>query len=163
MTTNEVWEWIRFACECNGRSDIAGRIRLEWSNRLTSSMGNASKKAINDYYVIRLSIKLFARASDEERRQTVIHEACHVIDGIVNNTRMSHGSGWATCMRRADSNPERCHTVSNAGLVKRFVYTCSDGCVEHAVSARMHNSIRRGKNRVCCKCRARLEYAGRAS
>jgi len=160
MTNSEVWDWIRFACDCNGCPEVAGRIKLVWSNRMTSSMGIASKKPFNDYYELKLSVKLFARASEEEKRQTIIHEACHIIDGIINRVKMSHGAGWAACMRRADCKPEVYHSVSNAGLNRRFVYTCACGQV-YKLSSRMHNSINRGRYRVCRSCRGRLQYTGR--
>jgi SprT protein len=163
MTNSEVWEWIRFACDCHGRPDIVDRIQLEWSNRMTNAMGRASRKGWETDYTIKLSTKLFARASDAEKRQTVIHEACHIIDAIINDVRMSHGPSWKDCMRRADCEPLRCHSVSNAGLVKAYHYTCPNGCHEFMLSARMHNSVLRGKHRICKTCKSRISWNGRVT
>jgi len=158
MTNNEVREWIQYACDCNGRPDIAASIKLVWSNRMTKSMGIAAKRG--GAYTIKLSAKLFGRATCEQRRDTVIHEACHVIDGIVNKVRMSHGRGWKACMVSADCEPSRYHTVSTAGLVRRFVYTCRCDTV-FRVTPNMHSKITRGSCRVCKKCKGVIEYTGK--
>ena len=161
MTNQEVHAIMLEACEANGRPDIMDRIRWKWSARLTSSMGNASKRGGDEKYTIKLSTPLFDRADYATCRQTVIHEVCHVIDGIVNGVRMSHGYGWKHCMARAGVPADRCHTVSNAGLVKRYVYTCPNGCHEFRLSTVLHNKIRRGQRRVCNKCRSAISFTGR--
>jgi predicted SprT family Zn-dependent metalloprotease len=161
MRLDEAWKIIRDVCEKCGCPEIEDEIRLEWSNRLTSSMGVSIKKAPVKGFTIRLSVKLFSRASHEEQINTVAHEACHVIDGIVNGWRAPHGETWEGFMRQAGYSSERCHTVSNAGLVKRFVYECVTCCKEFELSTRMHNSIVRGSVRYCRKCDLPIVYTGR--
>lgn len=159
MNNEEVWAVIRETCERCGHPEIVDRICIKWSSRMTSSMGNASYK--HGYYRIGLSTKLFRRTSLENQRNTVAHETCHIIDGIVNACRMSHGAGWKRTMRRAGYSDKRCHTVSNAGLVKRYVYECPNGCHNFALSTRMHNQINRGTPRACNKCHNRINFTGR--
>lgn len=159
MTISEIRAIIRAACEVNGCADLADKIPVKWSNRMTSAMGKASYR-IGGGYSITLSAPLFDRASYDERVQTIAHEACHVIDGYINDRRMSHGPTWKACMRRAGYAPARCHSVSNAGLVRRYVYVCPNGCSEYRISTRMHNSIERGQHRVCRRCRSTIKYTG---
>ena len=81
ITDRHIKEWIRFACERNGVPELAQVILVEWSLRFTRRMGDATYSPINYGARIRLSIPLWPRASEEDRRETVIHEACHVIAG----------------------------------------------------------------------------------
>jgi SprT protein len=171
MTNNEVREWIQFACDCNGCSELAGTVQLCWSNRMTSSMGIAAYNARKDEFTIKLSGPLFARATDEQKRQTVIHEACHIIeaylgrydgwDGRVRYAKMTHGPGWAKCMRAADCDAERYHQVNNAGLTKRYEYECPNGCHTFRLTARKHKESQMGRYRLCCKCKSRISWNGK--
>lgn len=161
MKLDEAWPIIRETCERCGHPEVSERIRLQWSNRMTSSIGHAIRKSGDDYYHIKLSTPLFKRADHAEQCNTVAHETCHIIDGFVNNCRMSHSAEWKRFMRLAGYSSERCHTVSVAGLVKRFIYECPNGCTEFRLSTRMHNSINRGKPRHCVKCEGRINYTER--
>jgi predicted SprT family Zn-dependent metalloprotease len=127
------------------------------SLRRKASLGGAVLKT----RTIKLSIPLFGRGSYDECVQTVVHEACHLIDEYVNHVRMSHGATWKACMGRAGYPADRCHSVCNKGLTKRFVYTCPNGCKEYRLSTRLHNAIRRGRNRVCSGCNTRVVWTGR--
>lgn len=154
MMYSEVRKLIQFACDANGRPDIADMIRVQWSNRMVRSMGYASRQLIDSHndYVIKLSTPLFARANEEQQRQTVIHEACHVIDSVVNKVHMSHGHSWKECMRKCGVQPDRCHTVSTSGLVNRWTYHCPNCKQTFSLSTRFHNQIVRGRLRVCKRC-----------
>jgi SprT protein len=170
MTNNEVHEWIKYACECNGNDDIADKIRLKWSNRMTSAMGIASFDPKTQVYTIKLSVPLFKRATEEQKRQTVIHEACHIVEvvnrgyvdwnGRVVYPRMSHGPYWAKAMRNADCKPDVYHKVSNDGLRKKYIYECPNCCAEFKLSAILHNRCERGRHRICGKCKSRIVWRG---
>jgi predicted SprT family Zn-dependent metalloprotease len=157
MTNKTIRELIRFACECNDCPQVAKLIRFEWSNRMTTAMGNA-KGCNATGYLIKLSTKLFTRANEEEQRETVIHEVCHVVDRFVNKGRMSHGEGWKVAMRHTGLEPRRCHKVTT--LVKRFIYACPNDCFDYKLSTRMHNSINKGDLRICIKCRRDISFTG---
>ena len=159
FTDAEVMAIIKGACEANGSPDIADRIYFRWSNRMTSSMGNCRHKRDCTFYDLTFSVKLFERADKLECENTIVHETCHAIDSILNNTRMSHGYSWQRVMRNAGIAPERCHNISNAGLIKRYVYTCSCG-TPHNVSTRKHNSIQKFNNYRCKNCRSYLTFTG---
>ena len=157
MLNSEVRELIQFACDANGRPDIADMIRVRWSNRMVRSMGIASKRSSESHYTIKLSTPLFLRATEEQQRQTVIHEACHVIDSVVNKVRMSHGYSWQKCMRLCQVKPERCHSVSCVGLRPGFDYHCPTCRKNFTLTKTLHNKVLRGQRRICNVCRTQIE------
>jgi len=106
MTNKTVREIIRETCESNDCPEVVDLVWFEWSNRMTATMG--SVRGINlKGYQVKLSTKLFARASKDEQRDTVIHEVCHAIDDYLNqrgdNTRGGledrHASCWSGTMQ----------------------------------------------------------------
>lgn len=155
MNTSEVKQWIKKACEQNGVPDLADEIKIQWSNKMTSSIGIA-RKSLEDDYTIKLSNKLFARATQQQRIETVVHEACHCIDSELTGARMSHGEGWRKCMLECRFDPQRCHKVNTDGLNTRWIYKCN--CKDFELSTRMHNSIKRGKRRYCKACKGFLTF-----
>lgn len=174
MDTNTALQIVKFAFEKNGIGQCAGIVWLEWSNRMTKAMGSAiiRKRAAKldggPTHIIKLSTKLFARATPEQQRQTVIHEACHIIDSLKNEKPMSHGSTWRACMRACGAAPERCHSVDTTGLTKRHLWVCAKCGQEHQVTPRLHNKMqtrRLGLTGItayrCGKCkRTALMYNG---
>lgn len=149
MDTNTVYEIVRFAFKQNDLASASHIVTVEWSNRMTKAMGTATireKAALLDggpSHLIRLSTKLFARATEAQHRQTVIHEACHLIDSIKNRRPMSHGPTWKACMRACGVRPDRYHTVDTNGLNKRHLYVCANCDKEHHVTTRLHNKMQK--------------------
>jgi len=73
--------WIRFACERNEVPELAQVVVVEWNPRFTRRLGDAGYSHVTFRATIRLSIPLWPRATDQDRRETVIHEVCHIIVG----------------------------------------------------------------------------------
>lgn len=159
MQAEKISELIQFACDKNGRPDIAAMITVSWSNRMTVTMGRVSRSRSENAYAIKLSTKLFARATPEQQRQTVIHETCHVIDAVINR-EWGHGSGWKSVMRCAGVEAKVHHEVSSEGLVKDFVYECPSKCHDFRLSTRMHNGMVRGDRRTCKTCGGFISFTG---
>ena len=104
--------WIWFACERNGVEELAQTIIVEWNKRFTRRLGDAYYNPFAYRARIRLSIPLWPRASAEDRRETVIHEVCHVIAKYKFGLFVAdHGSEWkegyAELRRRTATNPYR--------------------------------------------------------
>jgi len=160
----EVKAVVAEVCERCGHPEVAGRIELRWSQRMTSAMGNASRRNMMAYhYTIKLSTPLFLRATVDERRQTIIHEVCHVLDGIVNNRKMSHGPTWKAMMKRAGVTPQRCHNVDTSGLRKArktYRYTCPNGHKSYELGAIRHRNMQSvgGRKYICPVCREKLNW-----
>jgi predicted SprT family Zn-dependent metalloprotease len=166
MTTSEAWATIRYACECLGRPDVALLIRLEWSNRMTRAMGKVTAKMVNYKYRIRLSTKLFALATPEQQRQTVIHEACHVLDRVINSCPMSHGPTWKACMVKCGVKPNvYTEGIDNSSIrpkLKRFEYVCSGCGYTYKLTSGKHRKAKQSPGRYHChKCHSGVEFTGR--
>ena len=94
--------WVRFACESNGVSELAQAIIVEWNPRFTRKMGDARYNQFTYLAKIRLSLPLWPRASQKERQETVIHEACHIIAAYKHGPFIrNHGAEWREAMRTA--------------------------------------------------------------
>jgi predicted SprT family Zn-dependent metalloprotease len=161
MNASKISELIQFACDKNGRPDIAAMIAVSWSNRMIVTMGKVHGGPLIGYKMT-LSAKIFASISEEEQRDTVIHETCHVIDGHVNNRKMSHGEGWKVAMCRAGLEPRRIYEAEVNPLVKRFIYSCPNKCKdEYPLSTILHNRVSKGRTRICAKCHSCLSFTGK--
>ena len=82
-------QWIRLACDSNGVSELAQVIVVEWNPRFTRRLGDAGYSSTTYRARIRLSIPLWPRSTEEDRRETVVHEACHII-AFYNNWGQWH-------------------------------------------------------------------------
>src|SRR6185436_3239730 len=100
MDRKGIKEAIAFACEANGVPEIIPRISVQFNPRFTNRMGDA---LFNGTIMrIRLSTPLWGRASDEQKRETVIHEACHIIARYKHGLDIRpHGYHWISCMKKA--------------------------------------------------------------
>jgi predicted SprT family Zn-dependent metalloprotease len=156
---------IKAACEANGVGEIAHRIIVKWSNRYTNCMGKALYRSEWDMCVT-FSVPLWPRADEDERRQTIIHEACHIIarykhQHLGGQPRIApHGWQWKQAMQRSGIQPKRCHKVDTTGLkrrTKKFFYNCA--CMTHEVGAMRHKRLQAGMIYTCRKCKTNLRNA----
>lgn len=117
-------------------STMASRIRsvlsLEWSRRMSRTMGMALVHKGGNKAVIRLSAVLWEKASEAEKRETVFHELAHVIvdmletnepvrkkRGLSNSKPLHHGNEWVRVMEVFGfPNPSSCHEVVNEDYEK---------------------------------------------
>ena len=112
----EITEIIHDCFRKLGCETLVGTISVSFNGRFTSRMGDAhySNKAI------RLSKPLWPIASPEERLQTIIHEACHIVADHLYNRRFiqAHGREWKRLMIRMGCDPKRCHNVPTESIKK---------------------------------------------
>lgn len=157
----EIHEWICHALKCTNTFNKLN-IQVEFNNRFTCRMGDASfqKTATGHRAIIRLSGPLWPRATQEQRRNTVIHEACHIIDAYLNGGSGSpHGRNWKSLMRQCGiSNPSACHNVDRTGLkrnTKNYLARC--GCRTHTIGKIRAKRIMSGEaNYRCLKCNEKI-------
>jgi len=166
MAHSEVREWVAYACECNNCPKLIGKIRVEWSNKLTRTMGICRQPGRVPYWRITLSAPIFARATTEERYNTIVHETCHAVEGFlfgyVDPQLEGHGPKWRNAMRCCGIEPTRYHHVNTDGLRTRHAYVCPHCRKIFKLSTRLHNQVKRGRHRLCPDCRVRVEYTGRS-
>ena len=116
---HSIRRWIRFACDRNGVPELAQAVIVEWNPRFTARLGDGSYSVITMEAKIRLSIPLWPRASEKDRRETVLHEACHVITKYKFGPFVAnHGPEWKTAMRTCGVEPIRTHSVDRSGLTQ---------------------------------------------
>ena len=66
-------EWIWFACQRNDAEELAQAVIVEWNSRFTRRLGDGIYSPLTFRARIRLSVPLWPRASEKDRRETVIH------------------------------------------------------------------------------------------
>lgn len=100
--------------------DVATAIRIEWSSSLKTTMGNARTFWRPPSGLIKLSMDLWARAGIEQRTETIIHEAAHILANLRNKSQCGHDSRWRQVMAELGyPNASRCHEVDTEGLRRR--------------------------------------------
>lgn len=105
-------------------------INSEFNGRFSRRMGDATYSYATKHGECRYSSPLWAFADAEERRETVIHEVCHVLTfRIFGGERKikGHGPEWKRVMRIAGAKGDRCHSVPIWACRPVKQYTCS-GC-----------------------------------
>ncbi len=156
----QIRRWVRFACECNDVPELYLAITIEWNRRFTRRLGDGMYHPRSYQARIRLSIPLWSRASAEERRETVIHEACHVIVGYKCGSVPSHGPEWKDAMRNCGLEPIPTHSVDRTGLARRqrrFVLCDCPNGEKCRIGVRVFNAVRRGTEFWCKKCGLHLD------
>jgi SprT protein len=156
-------ELIEWACRACGVPELSGKIRLTWSARFIARMGDARWDGRHGLGIIRLSRPLWPKASDEERRETVIHETCHVIADRRFGGKQGHGPRWRHMMALCGyPAPQRCHSVDREAIQQRRERKrvevrarcgCAGGVVVGPVQARR---IRAGMAYRCRTCSQRV-------
>lgn len=155
MNLQEAMDLVADALKSLNRSDLLPHVRLEWNNRYTRCMGTYAPNTGK----IELSQKLFARATVEQQRQTIIHELCHmVVDWMTYRAGKPrvppHGALWKRQMVLCGLKPARCHTVDRTGLrrsVTRYKITCGCPTRSYLVTKTMLTRITNKMGKPMCK------------
>jgi len=151
--------------------DLLRRIcdHLQYNMTITWSwkvMGKTFGKAF--YWENRIELNpliLTLSNSMEELKDTVIHEACHIVAAVRDRSK-GHQMPWKILMLRCGIEPNRCGLVKgddlkvwNLGRHRRFRYICPTCEKLFKVSATVHNRVLRGwKYKTRC-CNAFIEFA----
>jgi SprT protein len=158
LDDRHIREWIRFACDCNEVPELAQAVLVEWNRRFTRRLGDAAYNSITFRARVRLSTPLWPRASENDRRETVIHEACHLITFYKFGQVAQHGLEWKEAMRNCGLQPERTHSVDRTGLARRqrrfILLDCPSQGHDHKcrMGVREFNLVQRGTVMECKKC-----------
>lgn len=149
--------WSNDALEMLGYPDL--HVRIEFNSRFTSKMGDACYKTPVGPR-IRLSAPMWPLISAAMRRDTVIHEICHiVVSHEANNSGKEpkhHGPEWKSKMRACGLEPKRCHEFDISkvpGSRRKMKAYCMCGS-PHMFTKRTYNKILAGAIYRCKKCKA---------
>lgn len=93
-------------------------------------------------YQIDYSVTLFALATEEANRNTMVHEICHAFNHSMGGK--GHDRGWKRLMFRFTGSAERCYTASEK------VFGANADLVRQAAAAR--RTGRRSRYRAECGC-----------
>lgn len=152
--------WADDALEQLGYPDL--QVIIEWHSRFTRRLGDAQLK--HGVGLVRLSIPLWPRASANERRETVLHEICHVVvryEGKKSGKKVrSHGREWQHKMRALGIEPKRCHEVNRDGLKRtRKTVKMYCACDVQMETPRVAKRIRSKTHTYSCrKCKMNLKF-----
>ena len=158
---------LEFACDKTWHLSGLGfnldpdAVQIEFNNKMTRAIGRAEFKYPCSYR-IKLSAPLWPRASEADRRNTVIHEACHLID-YYQNKKMDHGDTWKQLMLACGESANRCHSVDRTGLIRKrkrheFRCGCSSSKFIGPVKAKR---IKQGSLYVCRSCKQNIVLTGK--
>jgi SprT protein len=164
-TTNEIRDLVSETFARLGCPELDRVTRVEWNGRFTRRMGDARYMAnhIRGTHRVRFSTPLWPRASVEERRETVIHEACHIAAAHIYGPGVqAHGREWKALMRKAGAKGDRCHRVDRTGLQRRTVRVPAYcGCMTHQITKARRTKMRKGIAYRCRRCRQELRLTPR--
>jgi SprT protein len=155
---HSIRRWIQLACDCNGVPELAQAVIVEWNPRFAARLGDGSYSVISMEAKIRLSIPLWPRASDQDRRETVIHETCHVIVKYKGPFVRDHGPEWKAAMRNCGVEPLRTHSLDRSGLTRRqrrfVLLDCPNQGIEHKcrMTVRDFHRVQKGIEFWCKRC-----------
>lgn len=166
----EIRKWIDFACDSNDVPELKHKIDFQFNTTFTRRLGDATYRREKGRGRIRLSAPLWARASEKDQYETVIHEACHIIvDYKVNGkwyTRrpQMHGIEWKAAMHACGISADRCHKVDRKGIARKqkryIISTCPNQGADHKcrLSARRFGRLKAGVGMYCKTCNITIHY-----
>ena len=96
--------------------------------------------------LISISFDLALNASDDDIRDTVLHEIAHALAGKKHN----HDAVWKAKAREIGCSGERCHRLVFSP--PRYHVTCENQCWTHTAE-------RRNRRMVCATCGGKLVYS----
>ncbi len=134
QTMQQIREWIDFALDRNDVGYLSNMIRVRWNKRFIRKFADAMFGKSPPRGIIRLSPRIWERATETERRETIIHETCHVVAFHLHGIEIKpHGAEWKEAMANCGVEPVRCHNIPLVGIALFPVLGCpkpkTDRCI----------------------------------
>lgn len=132
--------------------DFADLIEVSWNSRLNTAFG----KAAIGLNKIELSSKLWGFTTHTEKKEIVLHEACHLFMGelygnsITRKELLGHGLLWIELMRGCGIQDPKFRMGIPDEARKRVYCRCS----KNIVNVKIYNDIAKSRKvYVCDKCK----------
>jgi predicted SprT family Zn-dependent metalloprotease len=132
---------IEYACEKNNVSELYETITFKFNNRFTKKLGDANPNT----RVIRLSSPLWERATEDQKKEVIVHEVCHLIaqyKAWMQKTYILdlHGAEWRAAMKNVGYNdPSQYHTINREGIARKYAsYYVQCSCAKRRVNSNMY-------------------------
>ena len=152
----EAKEDIKKACDICG---LAMYPSVVFNNRLRVTAGRAWFPKCS----IDLSLQLWTRMTREDRLQTTVHEACHVIS-YMKTRFIGHNKYWKHYMIKCGLKPLRCHKYNTKGLknkVKRYDFICGCGLRKGILTKKIATKIiTHNLTALCNTCNEKIIFPG---
>ena len=146
---DEIQEVVEFAVET---TELNQEVTWSWNRRLTSTLGRAYGRGKR----IELSKPIWPVTDPEMRRETIVHEVCHVAAYLLfgGDLSNSHGWEWVMMMERCGyHNPQTKHRVDLRSIQNRNRHPVFCDCRVHMVTKGQLKKIRDRTHRFSCnKC-----------
>ena len=155
-TRKKVYRWVAETLE-KLEVDYPSNMFIKFSNRMTRAVGKCRAEhrfdsAYSTYYTLTFSNKLFARATEKEKKSTVIHEVCHMVEHMQRNV-LSHSKYWKNLMRKCGEEPSRESNIEASDLTRRNKrYTVYCACDTHQISGIRYSRLKKGLAKYRCGC-----------
>ena len=168
----KIIETVRWTCLTLGVPDLFNKIEIQWNSRFTRRLGDAEWKPLKNIGIVRFSVPLWPRATEEERKNNVIHEVCHVAANYIYKLREKpgrrnpHGSEWKHLMRQCGRKPHRTHKIDRTGLKRtntRTKYKVACKCRELLIGPTRYKRMKQGSVYVCRLCGGKIHPIMRAA
>lgn len=161
-------DWLKIPARFSTRRTSRAGVARFWGRRFILEKDYPGMDSRPPAEIL-LSTRIFRHMSTEDRRDTVLHELCHIatfteiflkygFDGAAKVMRRvsifgAHGLLWKQNMRKVGLQPKPHHSVNVVakGLVKTHSYTCQCPGKVYSVSTVKHNRIRRGLKVYKCR------------
>ena len=154
--TEQIHEWVEFALERNDVGYLSNMIRVRWNKRFIRKFADASYGNCPPRGRIRISPMIWERADPEQRRETVIHETCHIVAYHLHGLAIKpHGIEWKSAMANCGVEPVVTHNIDPVGISFFHVRDCTKAVRCH-VSWRDFAALKRGGLLHCTICGMRV-------
>lgn len=150
---SQINQWVREACEDNNLHYAVPFIDWYFDAKLTRCAGKAYYHSHIGF--IKLSPRMWERCDDNERRNTVKHEICHLlVRALYGSVIDPHGIEWKECMKQAKEEPTVYHTIHCQDLRKEYIGHCKCG-----TWTMTKQQMKKGL-RYCSKCESPIRFNG---
>jgi len=150
----QIRQWIKETFITLGEPNLYGSLEVEFSNRFTARMGDASLNRLTRKTKVRFSVPLWAHATDTQRHETVVHEVCHIVDMLRGGYKIhgAHGASWQALMLKCGILPERCHSVQRPAELERQMtrYSAKCNCRTYMITSQKRTKILSGRVQFRC-------------
>ncbi|WP_013627292.1 SprT family zinc-dependent metalloprotease [Rubinisphaera brasiliensis] len=153
----EIHDWIDFALDRNDVGYLSNMIQVRLNRKFIRKFADAGYGACPPRGLIRISPLIWERATHEQRRETIIHETCHIVAYHLHGLAIKpHGIEWKSAMAKCGVEPVVTHDIDLVGINSLFVRACPQSNRCH-VSRRKFAALRRGELLHCTICGRRVD------
>lgn len=122
--------------------------------------GYSAGTATPSLNLLRFNKTLLLQNQQHFLKHTVPHEVAHLVAYQLFGLNIRpHGKEWQHIMRMVYAIPaERCHQYAVKKKPTTYYHYYCDCDIQHRLTIRRHNAIKKGRQYICKSCQAILQY-----